>query len=119
MGRYTEAVAFLEKARALTADPGSSDISYIARLARVYARMGRRSEARKMLEGLKSRGRLPLMDAASAYTALGDKDEAFSLLFRGVEQRSLSYLKVDPPFDSLHSDPRWQELLRRMNLPVE
>src|SRR4030095_2147521 len=64
MGRYTEAVAFLEKARALTADPGSSDISYIARLARVYARMGRRSEARQMLEGLKSRGRLPLMDAA-------------------------------------------------------
>ena len=119
MGRYTEAVAFLEKARALAADPGSSDISYIARLARVYARMGRRSEARQMLEGLKSRGRLPLLDVAGAYTALGDKDEAFSLLFRMVEQRSLSYLKVDPPFDSLHSDPRWQELLRRMNLPTE
>jgi len=117
MGKYTEAVAFLEKARALTANPGSSDISYIARLARVYARMGRRSEARQMLEGLKSSGRLPLLDAAGAYTALGDKDEAFSLLFRVVEQRSLSYFNVDPPFDSLHSDPRWQELLRRMNLP--
>ena len=73
-----------------------------------------------MLEGLKSRGRLPLMDAAGAYTALGDKDEAFSLLFRMVEQRTWGvYLKVDPPFDSLHSDPRWPELLRRMNLPVE
>src|SRR5262245_53082765 len=91
MGRYTEAVAFLEKARALTADPGNSDISYIARLARVYARMGRRSEARRMLEGMKSKGRLPLLDAAGAYTALGDKDEAFKLLFRVVEQRSLSY----------------------------
>ena len=119
MGRYPEAVAFLEKARALANDPGSSDISYKARLARVYARMGRRSEARQMLEGLKSSGRLPLLDVAGAYTALGDKDEAFSLLFRMVEQRSLSYLKVDPPFDGLHSDPRWQELLRRMNLPVE
>ena len=79
MGRYAEAVAFLEKARALTADPGSS---YIERLARVYARMGRRSEARQMLEGLKSRGSLALMGAAGAYAALGDRDEAFKLLFR-------------------------------------
>ena len=120
MGRYTEAVAFLEKARALTADPGSS---YIDRLARVYARMGRRSEARQMLEGLKSRGSLPLMGAAGPYTALGDKDEAFKLLFRMVEERGRGqfggFAKVDPPLDSLHSDPRWQKLLRRMNLPAD
>jgi len=118
MGRYAEAEASLEKAKALRGDPERG--YYIARLARVYARMGRRSEARQMLEGLKSKGRLPLMDATRAYTALGDRDEAFSLLFRMAEQRTEGmYAKADPPLGSLHSDPRWKVLLRRMNLPPD
>jgi hypothetical protein len=43
------------------------------------------------------------------------------VLFRLVEERNnlAIFLKADPPFKSLHSDPRWKELLRRMNLPVE
>ena len=58
---------------------------------------------------------------AFAYTALGDKDEAFKVLSHLVEERNhlVTYLKADPPFESLHSDPRWKELLRRMNFPGE
>jgi hypothetical protein len=38
-----------------------------------------------------------------------------------VEERNsfLTPLKEDPPFESLHSDPRWKALLRRVNFPIE
>ena len=35
------------------------------------------------------------------------------------ERNGLNYVKTEPRLDSLHSDPRWQLLLRRMNLPVD
>jgi hypothetical protein len=42
-----------------------------------------------------------------AHTALGDKDEAFRLLFQIVDEPDFNvYVKTDPAFDSLHSDPR-------------
>jgi len=119
MGRYTEAVASFEKIRALA---GRLNPDSTLRLARVYARMGRRSEARQILKDSKlNSARPPLISAAGVYAALGDKDAAFSLLFRNLEERSglVVYIKHDPPFDSLHSDPRWKELLHRINLPIE
>jgi hypothetical protein len=57
--------------------------------------------------------------AAAAYVALGDKDEAFRLLFAMQRGDGFNYVKVDPPLESLHSDPRWSELLRHMNLPID
>jgi hypothetical protein len=57
---------------------------------------------------------------AQAYAVLGNKDEAFRLLFRHAEERNgLNYVKTEPRFDSLHADPRWPLLLSRMNLPVD
>jgi hypothetical protein len=55
---------------------------------------------------------------ARAYAALGDKEEAFRVLFRLVDERNnlATFIKADPPFDNLHSDPRWKVLLSRMNL---
>jgi len=49
------------------------------------------------------------------------KDEAFKTLFRQVEERNdlATYIKSDPPFVSLHSEPRWTELPSRMNFPQE
>ena len=59
--------------------------------------------------------------AAFAYlfAGLGEKDQAFSYLEKAYEDRDsiLTGLQVDPLFDPLRSDPRFQDLLRRMNFP--
>ena len=109
MGKYVDALALYEKMQAIQGNPGSDS----ADIARVYARMGRRSEARQMLKRLGDR-------SADVYTALGDKDAAFRLLFKSVDERNNwpIFIKADPLFESLHSDPRWTELLRRMNVPT-
>jgi tetratricopeptide (TPR) repeat protein len=57
---------------------------------------------------------------AELYTALGNKDEAMRWLERGYREHDawLALLKVWPRFDALRSDPRFQELVRRMNFPA-
>jgi len=56
---------------------------------------------------------------AKAYVDLGDKDKAFAELNKAYEVRlsSLCWLKVEPQLDPLRSDPRYQELLRKMRFP--
>ena len=55
---------------------------------------------------------------AKIYAALGEKDPAFEWLEKAFEGRegALTTLKVNPRFDSFRSDPRFTDLLRRMNL---
>ncbi|MGA7924847.1 MAG: hypothetical protein WCA20_02500 [Candidatus Sulfotelmatobacter sp.] len=55
-----------------------------------------------------------------AYATIGEKDKAFAWLEKGLAEKStwLLYLKVDPGFDSVRSDPRYADLLRRMGLPL-
>jgi TolB-like protein/DNA-binding winged helix-turn-helix (wHTH) protein/Tfp pilus assembly protein PilF len=115
MGKYAEALATQEKANALAVRRAGDTY----RIARIYARMGQRDEAQQILEALRNRP-AGLAQAASVYAALGEGDQAFRLLFRHAEERSsqAGYINVDPSFNSLHSDPRWPVLLRRMNLPV-
>ncbi len=56
---------------------------------------------------------------ATIHAALGEKDLAFEWLQKAYEDRSgwLVYLKIDPMFDPLRSDPRFTDLLRRVGLP--
>jgi eukaryotic-like serine/threonine-protein kinase len=57
-------------------------------------------------------------EVAQDYARLGDKDKAFYWLDRCYnESVGMNFVKVDPPFDSLHSDPRFADLLRRMGFP--
>ncbi len=115
VGKYDEALRLLEKATGI--EGGLRNADRTVQAARICALMGKRKEAIEMLNG--SRGSNPHL-LAMAYTALGNHDEAFRLLFRVIDNPSFNvYVKTDPQFDRLHSDPRWQEVLRRMKYPPE
>lgn len=115
-GRPAEAVAACEKAKSL------ADTSWTAAaLGRALALAGKREEAKQALEQLKQRSErefVPGYDVATIYAALGQKDEAFAELEKAYNQRAewLGYLKVDPQLDTLRSDPRFRDLLRRLAL---
>ena len=93
-----------------------------AELGHVYAVSGRRREAEEILKQLKDRSRrsyVPAYNFAEIYIGLGDKEQAMTLLEKALADRSmlLTFLKVDPEFDSLRSDPRFKDLIRRAGLP--
>jgi tetratricopeptide (TPR) repeat protein len=111
MGLYDQAIATLEKHRELSPEAGEF---VEAEIAHVYALQGRKREAWKMISGLKAN----TFGIAVVHTALGDKDAAFKILEKAIEdRRPIVGLKEDPALEDLHSDPRWKVLLRRMNFP--
>ena len=59
------------------------------------------------------------LEAAVICAALGNRDEAFKWLEKSYEDRvqGLIYLKSNPEFDNLRSDPRFADLTRRIGLP--
>jgi len=119
-GMYPEAIAERKKAVALSSD----DPELLAGFGRIYALEGNIPESRKLLDTLAKRSKhqyVPPLAFVSIYIGLGDKDSAFSWLERAYEERSddLGRLRVDPLFDSLRSDPRFQELIRRIGVPQQ
>jgi serine/threonine protein kinase/Tfp pilus assembly protein PilF len=92
---------------------------------RAYAMAGKTAEALEILDELKKvdenlRQKYDVSKSlATIYVALGEMDEALHWLEKAYEEGSanLVYLKVDPSFDAVRSDPRFQDLLRRMNFP--
>jgi tetratricopeptide (TPR) repeat protein len=116
-GSYEPAILALQKSIPLSGD--SADES--ASLAHAYALSGKRTEAQKILEELKQQSKRRYVSPgtmADLYFLLGDKDQAFGLLEKAYEERDnmVIPLKVDPMFDSLRSDPRFTDLLRRVGL---
>lgn len=94
----------------------------VTRLGFIYARAGRKQETfniLKELEKIPKESYFAFFELATIYAALGKPDEAFTLLEKAYEFRSvfLPYLKVDPRLDSLHSDPRFNNLVRRVGIP--
>jgi len=83
---------------------------------------GDRSAARRLLADVEPRFKtdtLSWMGLAAAHLALGDIDRTFAWLEQGVEardQRLPSAMKWDPAWSPIRADPRFQKLLRRMNL---
>ena len=119
-GSYTGAIAEYSKISKLPSPAEDQIVS--AGLGYVYAVSGRRRDALDILAKFNKLSKSRYVDTymvAAIYTGLGEKDSALGQLNKAYEERSSSmvYLKVDPFFDSLHSDPRFQELVRRVGLP--
>lgn len=116
-GRFSEAIAELNQARRLNDIP-----QVLASIGHAYAVSGQRAEAQKVIAELQesaSRKYVSPYDLATIYAGLGEKEQAFAWLEKAYEDRSgwlALWLKVDPKFDVLHSDPRFHDLLRRVGL---
>jgi TolB-like protein/DNA-binding winged helix-turn-helix (wHTH) protein/Flp pilus assembly protein TadD len=111
-----EAIAELQKAVELS---GGSP-TCIANLARAYVASGKTSEAVRLLSDLKNhsnRGYSDASEIAVVYAALDDKDQAMHWLEIGYEERFNPGVLLRPGFDPLRSDPRFQDLLRRIGFP--
>jgi eukaryotic-like serine/threonine-protein kinase len=113
------AVSEMETVKRLA--PGEPDA--IALLGYAYGVAGRRAEAEAALTELSSlakRRYVSPFPVAWVYVGLGDKDRAFEWLEKAYEERAgrLVYVYGEPAFDPLRSDPRFRDLLRRMNLPA-
>ncbi len=114
IGKFAEALAALDQV------PVQSGWVRSAR-ARVLATSGERAAAKQLLADIEKHlaaEPVPATFLADAHLALGDKDRFFEWLERGVAERDqwVFFLKVSPQWDSIRSDPRYQKLLKRMNL---
>jgi tetratricopeptide (TPR) repeat protein len=114
--QYAEALAAFEKAAAI-----SRDVISLAYLAHAYGRAGQRSAAQALLAELldrRQREYVPEFALALAHTGLGDLDRALESFERCYEERDsrLFWLPFVPCFDPLRSDPRYDELVRRLAL---
>ena len=122
-GQFPEAIRELERSVELSGQfLGVPSSHYLAILGCAYARANRREDAVQILKELKQRSRRSLVsafDLASLRTALGENEQALADLEHGYEQRDiwLVELKAWPWFNSLRDNPRFQDLLRRMNFP--
>ena len=118
-GQTREAIPEYQKATELR--QGDSDAT--AALAHAYATTGRKVEALKILLAWQRQSETSYVSPymiATVYAGLGDKDKAFEFLEKAYQERSPDlpyFLRADLRMDSLRSDPRFQDLVHRMNFP--
>ena len=91
---------------------------FVTMLGYAYARAGQKSDAQRILAELRTRDRVHTFSLAYLHLALGDRDKALTFLEKAFEEREhlMGLLKVAPDLDTLHSEPRFAILLRKLNL---
>jgi TolB-like protein/DNA-binding winged helix-turn-helix (wHTH) protein len=116
-GMFAEALAVLAKML-----PSLSDEPYtVAELAYIYGRTGQQAQARLWMAKLEALNWRQPLDPATFIRpsiGMGNKEQAFVWLEKAYAQHSnaMARLKVDPLYDPLRGDPRFQDLLRRVGL---
>lgn len=114
-----EAITEFEKAIDLSGDRTANQVG----IAYARAIAGQRVEALRILDELKNRSKptsVPSYQVAVIYVGLGEKERALESLEKAYEEEHdkwLGFVKVDPSFDPLNSEPRFKRLLGRMNFP--
>ena len=116
-GRYEEALAETQK----SVEFANRSNAPLALLGHVYAKLGRRNDAEAVIKELEKRytdKQADARDLVIVYTGLDDKDKAFAWLEKAFADHSvfLAFLRLEPLMESLHSDPRWKDLERRVGI---
>jgi len=116
-GKVQEAISEYQKAIQMSGGPQS-----VVALAHAYSTAGKKAEAEKILHDLQRKSKETSASPytmATIYAGLGDNDKAFDFLEKAYSEKSFdisSSLKSDLVLDSLHRDPRFQNLLGRIGL---
>ena len=116
-GMYKDAVAERQKVLTLSGNP---DLA--AAIGADYAQSGYSGVMQSWLEGLKEvskRGYVSAYNIAEIYARIGDKTQALVWLEQALNQRDskLTYVQVEPAFDQMRSDPQFQKITQRLNMP--
>jgi tetratricopeptide (TPR) repeat protein len=116
-GLYSEAIPEFHKAIELT---GGLSWAF-GFLGYAYAMLDRKDETEKILHMLEERSRDEYIRSTSLgllYFGLGDVDKVFECLENAIEERdpAMSSMRIDPGFDDIRPDPRFQALLKKMGL---
>ncbi len=116
-GRYQDAAEEFQTVLTLYGD----NVYPLARLGYTYAIWGRTAEAGRILSLLKKQGRVGYVSYAIAEIceALGRKEETLRWLEKAYNERAAQMTGLQDGFSSLHSDPRFQDLVRRMGFPAK
>lgn len=116
-GMFNEAIDAYQKSRELSGGyPG------ITGLGHAYALAGQRDQALKIIRELeadeKRTNRIRSTAFAIIFAGLNDRDKAFEWLEKAYEQKyeGVVFIKVQPYYDSLRSDPRYFDLIKRVGL---
>ncbi len=117
-GRHAEALAAAQKGAART-----TQLDTQLNVARAYIMAGQVARGRELLQEVQAappaRGYFHLYYVAMVHANLGEKESALDYLERSFQrrERAMKIIKVDPRFDLLRGEPRFQTLVRRMNFP--
>jgi Flp pilus assembly protein TadD len=118
MGKFKEAIEHLQIATSLSGgEPGDQAV-----LGYAYALAENRKEAEGILSQLKvlsNRRYVSPVDLALLCTGLDKRSEAIEWLEKAYEERAerFVYLKVNPEFNPLRNEPRFQDLMNKMGYP--
>src|SRR5207244_454356 len=112
-GRAGEGVALVERAL----QGRSPDNRGYLTLARAYARAGKRDEAKRILDQFTHLSHPSTYSIAMIYLALGDNDRFIEWLTKAFGGELVIFVKSDPLFDSVRSDPRFRALVDRLRIP--
>jgi tetratricopeptide (TPR) repeat protein len=119
-GKFDQAIAEFQKG--LDLKEGGERYLLMAGLGHAYALSGKQTEALAVLKELKQNSQqrhVPGDSIAIVYVGLGEKDQALVWLEEAYKQHSfqIQFIKLEPRWDDLRSDPRFVDLTRRLKLP--
>jgi TolB-like protein/Flp pilus assembly protein TadD len=106
-------------------EPSGRNLNFLAHLALAYGRAGRREDARRILHELRDLSKVRYVSPvqlAFAHLGLGERDEAFRLLDRAVDERTpllATMWSADPIFDVFRGDARYEQIRARLRLLVK
>jgi tetratricopeptide (TPR) repeat protein len=118
-GLYSEALDIGQK---VSSDPAYTQSSVFGCIGRAYAGLGQRDKALQKIAAVKQVERTTYVASywtAVIYAGLGDKEAAFAELEKSFQNHDwfLAKLKTDPFMDPLRDDPRFDAMVKRLNLP--